>query len=763
MISGLVRYQIHHITLEIANQILVEGSRYRSTGVDPQFLLRSSRLKLPGEWVLISYWVEAATSVLEPVLYVDDGNGFSQQHAIRLPRGLGKIETLVRLPDRVVALRLDPLSQPGVFCLRDVTIRHISKVELGLRLLWDEVIPLFGSLNQLQLLSRKILAVWTQEGLRGLRNRLARRVLSQKNPVLGEYKAWIGLYDTLSDADRKMIRERIAQFNRKPLISVLMPVYNTPEKWLRLAINSVFNQLYPYWELCIADDASTAPHIRPLLKEYQAKDKRIKVVFRDGNGHIAATSNSALELAGGEWIALLDHDDELAEHALYMVAEEFNSYPSADLIYSDEDKIGEDGQRYEPWFKTDWNPDLMTSNNQIVHLGVFRTALVKAIGGFRLGYEGSQDYDLALRVIEKTTADQIRHIPHILYHWRAISGSVANRESAKDYAYEAARKAVQHHLDRRSIHARVTPGYSFFSHRVIYSLPDRLPMVSVIIPTKDRLDLLRVAVQGVLDKTDYPNLELIVVDNQSEHQETLAYLKALEGSPTVRVIRYDAPYNYSAINNMAVRRAKGEIIALVNNDIEVISRNWLKEMVSHALRPEIGAVGAKLFYPNDTIQHAGILLGLGGLAGHAHKDLPRHTPGYFGRACLIQNFSAVTAACMVLRRQVFDEVGGFDEENFAIAFNDVDLCLRLRKRKYRIMWTPYAELYHHESASLGLPETPERRDRFIKEATYLKTHWGNVLAHDPYYNPNLTLDGGDFSLAFPTRALKPWEHPCFGE
>jgi GT2 family glycosyltransferase len=570
-----------------------------------------------------------------------------------------------------------------------------------------------------------------------------------------EYGKWIDEYDTLTDLDRQAIRTRIETFKYQPLMSVIMPVYNVDEKWLRAAIESVRRQLYSNWELCIADDASPAPHVRPVLEEYGATDSRIKVVFRQQNGHISAASNSALERTTGEFTVLLDHDDEIPEHALYMVAEEINAHPETDLIYSDEDKIGEQGERCGPHFKPEYSPDLLYSYNMISHLGVYRTSIIKKIGGFREGYEGSQDYDLALRVIEQIPASHIRHIPHVLYHWRAIPGSVAMDPYQKEYAHEAARKAIRSHLKRMEIPAFVTQGHSFF-HRVTYPVPTPAPLVSFIIGTRDRVDLLRPAVGGVLEQTYYQPVELIIVNNQSNDPATLAYLREIEKDARVKIINYDAPFNYAAINNLGVKQSKGEIVCLINNDIKVISPDWLREMVSHALRPEIGAVGAKLYYPNNKVQHAGIILGVSGIAEHAHRRFSRETVGYVSRTHVSQNFSAVTGACMVLRRQVFDEVNGLDEVNLPVAFNDIDFCLRIQARGYRILWTPYAELYHLESATRGFGDIQRISRRFRNEISYMNAKWGHVIANDPYYSPNLTVKGGDFSLAFPPRASKPW-------
>lgn len=570
------------------------------------------------------------------------------------------------------------------------------------------------------------------------------------------YDEWIKEYDLLGSGDKEKIVKHIAKFDQKPLLSVLMPVYNTPEQFLRLAIESVINQLYPYWELCIADDASTEDHVSRVLEEYQKSDARIKVTNRKKNGHISASSNSALELVCGDFIVLLDHDDELSSLALYLVALEINRFPDVNIIYSDEDKIDESGNRFGPYFKSDWNPDLFYSQNMISHLGVYRSSIVKEIGGFRLGYEGSQDYDLCLRCVARSQDNQVRHIPFVLYHWRAIAGSTAQGMDHKPYAENAAIRALQDHFMHVDSSIRVSSGRFAGSYNVVYPLPSPPPLVSLIIPTRDCYNVLKKCIESILAKTDYPNYEIVIVDNQSTEQGTLDYFKQLSKHQNVRIISYDASFNYSKINNWAVSQVNGELIALINNDIEVISSNWLSELVQHAVRPQIGAVGAKLLYPDGTVQHGGVILGMGGVAGHAHHRFYGAEAGYFGRLALPQNLSAVTAACLVVRREIFQQVGGFEEEHLSVAFNDIDFCLRIREAGYRNLWTPFSELYHHESYSRGFDDTQEKKQRFSKEIAFMVERWGWLLTTDPFYNPNLSLDYLDFSLAWPPRVLRPW-------
>jgi len=583
-----------------------------------------------------------------------------------------------------------------------------------------------------------------------------KRTVDALPPPPDSYAAWVAAHDTLTPDSADRIRRKIAGLKRQPLISIVMPVYNTPEKWLVRAIESVRRQLYDQWELCIADDASTAPHVRKLLDRCQKKDPRIKVVYRETNGHISAASNSALALAHGEFIALLDHDDEFRPHTLACVALELEAHPDADVIYSDEDKIDEHGQRHDPYFKPDWNPDLFLAQNCLSHLGVYRTSLVREIGGFRVGYEGSQDWDLAWRAIERSSPSRIRHIPKILYHWRSVPGSTALNVDAKSYAVTAAGRIIAEHFERVGVAATLSPTQGSY-WRVHYPLPEPAPRVTLIIPTRNRLELLRPAVESLLEKTAYPDFELLIVDNDSDDPATLAYLAELasrppEQGPRVRVVRFPGEFNFSALNNFGVSQTDAPVIGLLNNDLTAIRAEWLVEMVSQAIRPEIGCVGAKLYFPDGRIQHAGVILGIGGVAAHIWQNHPGNAAGQAHRNVLQQNLSAVTAACLVIRRETYLQVGGFDEK-LKVAFNDVDFCLKVREAGYRNLWTPNAELHHHESASRGAEDTPEKRERFRGEVEYITAKWGEALLNDPAYNPNLALTSNDFALAVPPR---PW-------
>lgn len=574
----------------------------------------------------------------------------------------------------------------------------------------------------------------------------------QPNENQPTYLDWVARYDAPTPGDRIALRRRLRATLELPLISILMPIYNPDLALLQEAIESVRAQSYDHWELCLADDASTDEATRPFLESVAASDPRVRLTFRAQNGHIAAASNSALALATGQWCALLDQDDTLAPDALSWVVLEIAGHPDARLIYSDEDKLDPAGARAHPFFKTDWDPELFLAQNYLNHLGVYEMEMVRAAGGFREGFEGSQDYDLVLRCLEIVRAEQVRHIPRILYHWRMAPGSVAQTAAAKPYAKEAARRALADHLERAEITGRVEacPENSE-RHRVVYALPEPAPLATIIVPTRDRVVLLRRCLESLRSLTNYPRLEIVVVDNGSVEAETLTYLDALQTNEEARVLVDGGPFNFSRLNNLAAAEARGDVLVFLNNDIEITEPGWLTEMISHAARPEVGAVGARLWYANGTLQHGGVVLGLGGVAGHAHLRMPWGDGGYFDRAILPHRCSAVTGACLVTRREVFEQLGGFEEKYLSVNFNDIDYCLRASARGWSIVWTPHANLVHDESASRGHHRKTEEQARFYREAAYMQATHGTALARDPFYNPNLSLQLPGYELAFPPR------------
>jgi glycosyltransferase involved in cell wall biosynthesis len=570
-----------------------------------------------------------------------------------------------------------------------------------------------------------------------------------------DYEAWCAEFGTT--AEEKTVMAAWAQvLPEPPQIAVLMPVFNPRPEWLQAAIDSVRGQLYPHWQLCIADDCSTDPRIRTLLEAALEADPRIQVMFREHNGHICACSNSALELVEAPWVALLDHDDLLPDEALIWVVKAIADHPDARLFYSDEDKLSQSGALFDPYFKGDWNPVLMEGQNTFSHLGVYHTNLLRRVGGFREGFEGSQDHDLVLRCSEQLRREQIVHIPRILYHWRVHPKSTASDAKAKPYSVQATERAITEHLHRRALPLQQmdrTP----LGFRAVLALPNPVPRVSVIIPTRNGLKVLKPCLKSLLEITSYANLEVILVDNGSDDPETLQFLEELRQQGKISILRDPGPFNYSALNNKAVQNATGELICLLNNDVEVIDQRWLEELVVFALRPDVGAVGARLLYPNRTLQHAGVVLGFGldGVAAHAHVGVPDDSPGYFSRAQLALEISAVTAACLVVQRSHYLAVGGLDELNLKVAYNDIDFCLKLREIGLQNVYVPVARLIHHESVSRGSDQSPAKTARFAAEVSWMRQRWGHLLQFDQYYNPNLSLKR-PFRLARPPR-LNRWQ------
>ncbi len=539
------------------------------------------------------------------------------------------------------------------------------------------------------------------------------------------------------------IQEEIKNFSKKPLISIITPVYNVDPKWLDLAVKSVENQWYDNWELCIVDDKSTNEATINYLKSLN--NPKIKVKFLEENGNISKASNEAVKLSSGEYLSLLDNDDELTPNALYEMVKAINK-TDADFLYSDEDFIDTNGNCSNPHFKPDFSPDLLLSHNYITHLSCFKRELFDRVGGFRSKYDGSQDYDLFLRMSEQT--NNIHHIPKVLYHWRMLESSTSANSKAKPEAIQRSKELLEETLKRRGIKAKVIPQEMDHYYRVKYEIIGN-PLVSIIIPFKDKPELLETCVKSLLKFTTYQNFEVIGVSNNSEEEATFALMKELEKlDPRVKFYEYNEPFNYAKINNYAVENfAKGEHILLLNNDIEIIHEGWLEAMLEHSQRAEIGCVGAKLLYPNNTIQHAGIIIGLGGYAGHSHKHYPKDNPGYFNRLNSIQNLSAVTAACLMVKKSIYQEVDGMDEVKFKVAYNDVDFCLRVREKGYLNLYTPFATMYHHESITRGYETTPEKIARFQTEKDALFERHKEILTNgDPYYNPNLCHDKEDFSI-----------------
>jgi GT2 family glycosyltransferase len=536
----------------------------------------------------------------------------------------------------------------------------------------------------------------------------------------------------------------LASFGEQPLISIILPVFDVNPQWLKLALASIENQWYKNWEICIVDDHSSNPETLNYLKSVE--NSKIKVRYNSSNMGISVASNDALAFASGDYVALIDHDDEYTPDALFEVVKTIN-HDGAEFIYSDEDKLAMDGTFREPHFKPEFSPDMLLSQNYLNHLCVIKKSLIEQVGGFSAGLEGAQDYDLYLKVLEHT--NKVAHISRVLYHWRKIPGSTATDFDDKSYARDAGKRALDFALKRRQLDAQVHNGKYPGTYRVQYAIKNE-PLVSIIIPFKDKPELLQMCIESILEKSTYQNFEILGISNNSEEEETFSEITRLEALDSrISFFEHNVPFNFSEINNFAINtHANGEHILLLNNDIEIISPGWIESLLEYSQREDIGAVGGKLYYPDGRIQHAGVIIGIGGVAGHSHKYIDGDHHGFFSRPHIVQNLSAVTGACLMVKRDVFDEVNGLDSQNLSVAFNDIDFCLRIREKGYLNVFTPYCEAYHHESVSRGHEITQEQKIRFNEEVKYMAHRHSDILENgDPYYNHRLSLHHEDFSLS----------------
>ncbi|MBS5983964.1 MAG: glycosyltransferase family 2 protein [Clostridium butyricum] len=604
--------------------------------------------------------------------------------------------------------------------------------------IWDQIKKIF-KLNKYTHMFCKVLKCFIKNGPKITFLKIKQKLNNES--VFNDYVKQHFLTDEEYNMEKNTIFEKQIKF------SILVPLYNTPEQFLCEMIESCINQTYSNWELCLADGSdSEHKYVGNVVKEYVNKDSRIKYKILQNNGGISENTNQCISMASGEYIALFDHDDLLHNAALFeymQVIEEKN----ADFIYSDEAIFGNNLKDIqEIHFKPDFAIDNLRTYNYICHFTVFKKSLLDRVGLFRKEFDGSQDHDMIFRLTEK--AENIVHVPKVLYYWRRHANSTAQDINSKSYAINNGIKAVNEHLKRCNIDGFAQSSEEFPTiYRLTYKIMNN-PKISILIPNKDNTKVLRICIDSIMNKSTYKNYEIIVIENNSTEKETFNYYETLEKYKNIKIVRYESngEFNYSAINNYGVKYASGEHLLFLNNDIEVISENWLQEMLMYSQREDIGAVGAKLYYENETIQHAGVIIGIGGFAGHSHRHIDRRCGGYFSRCKIQQNLSAVTAACLMMRKNVFEEINGFDE-SFKVALNDVDLCMRIRKLSYLIAWTPYAELYHYESISRGYEDTPEKKKRFEGEVEKFQYRWKNELEQgDPYYNPNLTLGAEDFSI-----------------
>ena len=719
---------------------------FRVTGEDPQLLIQNKLHK----GIYLFRWEGYASKRVMLKLYPDYGQGYVEKTSLSLGYLTTKFlphERFLTFSNDVVNLRLDPGEEDSNILFME-NIRYIRLSPLSLFRVRISLIAqktqmrktrLFFHLLNLRLTGRKhevtnlfdsSLKYFGEGRFTGSNEDAYQQYILECEPNSTE----------LSEQP-----EKAKILSIQPLISIIVPVYNTNKQMLIDMIESVRSQTYEKWELCLADGHSQKPYVAEILKKYEAKDKRIKVVLLKENFGIVGNSNAALNLAHGKYIALLDHDDILPKWALYTIAQAINDHQEPDILYSDEDKITFDGkERFYPHFKPEWSPDLLRSYNYITHFFVAKRSLVIRAGNFLPGYDGSQDYDLILRTTE--LADKIVHIPQILYHWRSHSESTAQSQGNKSYTFDAGVKALSDYLRRNGLEGEVTYNLQFGFYHINYKLT-ATPLVSIIIPNYEHLDDLRRCMESIFSLTSYQNYEIVIVENNSKTDEIFAYYRELQEKHGVRIVTWEREFNYSAINNYAVRAAKGDVLLFLNNDTKIISPDWIEQLLQYAQRDDVGAVGAKLYYEDDTIQHGGVILGFLGIAGHSFSRLSKEDPGYMGRAMVAQNVSAVTAACLMMKKKLFEELGGFDE-SLEVAFNDIDLCLKIRQAGKLIVYNPYAELYHLESISRGFEDTKEKQARFFSEIDYFNSKWKKeLLAGDPYYNPHLDLEQTPFRIS----------------
>lgn len=729
---------------------------WTSTGDHPVFdlELEGTGEVVPSGWVYVESRMIRRGAHLVARLYVDTGSGFSDAESFVIPAARsGNIKQVIRIPRNTRRLRLSPMRGEGAVRLEFFRITKISNVERVARMVeWTigDIIKFrdVGRARKYNITLRRLLT-----DLSGVYADCA-KLRFHSAPL--DYRSYVEKFDVLRQSDIASIRRHIYYFKKRPLISILIRVRGASLEYLESAIQSIFTQIYGNWELCIAVDDVDVSEVAQFLKSISEKDNRVKIVFMSSGGYASIAVNAALGLATGDFSTTLGQNDVLSPLALYLIALKVNEVDDLNIIYSDNDEIDGRGIRGNVRFKSSWNPDLFFSSDMVSRSAAYRTSLLREIGGFRVEYEGGQDIDLALRCVKNSTPSQISHIPRVLYHFRQFGETGLTDSYAEGDACNAKERALSEFFQGQP-GVKVSRGELAGTYRVRYPIPAPAPKVTVIIPTRDGGLLLKKCILSIFDGTTYENLEIVVVDNQSKDRETVDFLQSLSLKGNVTVLKYDFPFNYSAINNFAEKHASGDVLCFLNDDVEAIESDWLREMISHALRPDIGAVGAKLLYADGFVQHAGVVMGIGGFASHAHRLYPATHPGYVGRAALVQNFSAVTGACLVMRREVFREVGGFDEENLPVAFNDVDLCLRVREAGYRVVWTPYAVLHHFESYSRGDDQmSAEKRARFNREKRFMLSRWKTDQLDDPYYNQNLTLDREDFTIADFPRMYAPW-------
>jgi glycosyltransferase involved in cell wall biosynthesis len=745
--------------IETSDVTLMSGaSRWQFASDDPWVLFEPDRAIAEATGLAI-LTVDARAldpdNILHGQIYVDYGDGFDEKTSLIFASKGAPTSLLLACPRHIRRIRWDPDRKSNIIHPPTLTFGSVTDFADAEAVIEDHA-PRDLDIAPLIELARSCFA----------RTPMTPREAAEASLILmvsefdlgAHYRRWLFNYERPSPQDYAVIDRMTATMTTRPTFSFVMPTYNTPLPLLRACLDAMLAQTYPDFEICVADDHSPDAAVIEVLAEYAARDTRLKYLRSPKNGHISDASNRALSLATGDFIVLVDHDDVIPDYTLFVVAHYINLHPDADVLFSDEDKIDLHDGRFAPYFKGVFSKFLMYGHNMVSHLGVYRRSLVNEIGGFRLGLEGSQDYDLLLRCYERSSDDRIIHIPHILYHWRTTPGSTAISADQKGYAIVAAQLAINGHFERTGMPLRSGDGFAPGCTGV---RPARSfdTSVSIIIPTRNGLDVLEPCIASIM-ATVPEHAEILIVDNGSDDPATLAYLAALadDDNGIVRVLRYDEPFNFSRINNFAVEQAKGDLLCFLNNDTEILSGDWLARARALLSMDDVGIVGARLLYPDGSLQHFGIVLGMGdhGIAGTPHGGMSANDPGYFGKARLMQEFSAVTAACMFMRRGDFIAVGGFEPE-LGIAYNDIDLCLKTRVKGLRIVGDPEILLIHKESRTRGSDKQGERATRLAREATWMRERWSDVLADDPYYSPNLSLARPDFAPATPPRVPLPWQ------
>jgi len=743
----------HTFTLTPCSDLSAAVCSWISTGASPQFQLIPLNGLYPAGWVLFETRVMRRSADCSARLLLDFGPGGGDGLVIDIPSArTGKVQEVIFFPPGLVGLRWAPQMGRGEIQHHTVVVTEVGAFERICRMarrtahfLWRR------RREQLQAVGLTVGRMLVD--LPGAYR--ASGYLRAYAPAPA-YSEWIARFDLRSAEDHRQIADHMQRFQSAPHFLLVIVVPANEAQLVHRTLESLGRQLYRHFTVVVLD---ASPGGEGCSSVSQAVSKWVPESRVIPSCSIAAYTDELnrwlAEQGGGQCVAVIRAGDVLAEHALYWVASVINSSPSVGLVYSDEDRLTADGLRYDPAFKPDWSPELLRSTNYIGQLAVFRGSVLSQAGGVTMHEWLGNNHDLLLRVADVLSPEQIRHIPALLFHrqaeWDAeLDGNATGQEVAHSGV-----AAVEAHLSRHGIRAAVTepvPG----SYRIRYQLPEALPLVSLVIPTRDAFVLLKRCVDSVIQFSIYSKYEILVVDNQSSDEETLRYLRDLRGHPSVRVLSYDRPFNYSAINNYAASQAGGEVLCLLNNDTEVISPDWMEEMLGRLIQDRVGVVGAKLYYPDGRVQHAGDVVGVGGIANHVHALIERDDPGYCRRAVLAQDLSAVTGACLMTWRSLYLQLGGLNERHLPVAFSDVDYCLRVREAGYRVIWTPYAELYHHESVSRGKDRTPAKKLRARREAAYMRAHWRQAMRHDPFYNPNLSYERPDCSLSHAPIVQKPW-------